>query len=91
MLRNSACIAFSLAIAFAQSTDNKNSTKSEGHFMTCALENEVFAECEQPCEATCTHDPIGCTGYCTNICKCKDGYVRHEGNCVPIDQCPIYK
>lgn len=55
---------------------------------------EEYSKCGDPCEATCTYDPIkderpkSCgRNKCKRGCFCKSGYVRHESECIFKEDC----
>ena len=51
--------------------------------------NEVYRSCGG-CEGTCANPNPICTLQCrAPRCVCRTGYVRHNGNCVPVKSCPI--
>lgn len=56
---------------------------------------EIFSDCSDPCEATCSYNPKkdrrpkSCgKNKCEYGCFCKPGYVRHNSHCIRKDNCP---
>nr|WIM01334.1 zonadhesin-like protein 1A [Limnephilus flavicornis] len=50
--------------------------------------NEVWKECGTKCPPTCANKTPFCTKDCATGCFCVDGYIRQNGKCIPIDDCP---
>ncbi|GMS79741.1 hypothetical protein PENTCL1PPCAC_1916, partial [Pristionchus entomophagus] len=65
------------------------------HSPTCVPEyprcprDEVYRECNGvDCEPTCAQNELCTSGCGTGGCVCEDGLVRHEGRCIPAENCP---
>ncbi|XP_077284921.1 zonadhesin-like [Arctopsyche grandis] len=55
----------------------------------CSNPNEVFKTCGTKCQPTCDDRTPVCTKDCAEGCFCKDGFIRHLGQCIPVEECPI--
>ncbi|XP_041981778.1 serine protease inhibitor swm-1-like isoform X2 [Aricia agestis] len=52
-------------------------------------ENEWTNGCGSPCEETCDAPHVNCVQVCAgNPCRCIEGHVRHNGRCIPLQDCP---
>ncbi|XP_065188681.1 zonadhesin-like isoform X3 [Sycon ciliatum] len=51
--------------------------------------NQEYRECGTLCEPTCEGSACSCPEACRAGCFCREGFVRHDGDCVPLSQCPV--
>ncbi|XP_076240261.1 chymotrypsin inhibitor-like [Calliopsis andreniformis] len=50
--------------------------------------NEVYRSCGSYCQPTCEDPNPICIEVCKpGTCECKFGFVRKDGDCVPLAQC----
>lgn len=51
-------------------------------------DGEEYTDCGG-CEASCSNQSPLCTRECKPAgCYCKNGYVRENGKCIPVEKCP---
>lgn len=74
-----------------------NSNETSSH--ECVdIKNEVYQKCGSNCVLGCRHDSVSSkvavsngecdSNKCIEGCFCRDGFVRYQNKCVPVNECP---
>lgn len=51
--------------------------------------NASYNPCNSACPKTCQNPgPMICTMQCVPGCGCNEGFVAHNGQCIPSTKCP---
>ncbi|OCT73555.1 SCO-spondin [Xenopus laevis] len=70
---------------YVKQTDDSTECIPKEECITCQG-LQVYSECMGHCPPSCEDKP--CTLMCQPGCICKEGYLWHNGECIPESQCP---